>query len=251
VILISDIEANGFYNTVTKVHCIVSQDYDSLELFISPHDFCSGLGTVISYEDHRKLHEKASKTVYHNGLMYDYPVLNKVLGWPVPKLSKVDDTFIQSSLFNPDIATPKGCTKGAHSLEAWGLRMSYEKGEVDSFSEYTLPMLEYCIRDVEITTKLYRKMQAIRDKHDWELSLKIEYTMASLQAEQERQGVVLDEEKAYDLVESLTEEIVEIEGKILPNVPAKPRQWGTTITEPFKLDGDYKNTVKNWYGVEL
>jgi DNA polymerase I-like protein with 3'-5' exonuclease and polymerase domains len=183
--------------------------------------------------------------------MYDYPVLNKVLGWPVPKLSKVDDTFIMSSLFNPDIATPKGCSKGAHSLEAWGLRMSYEKGEVDSFSEYTLPMLEYCIRDVEITTKLYRKMQAIRDKHDWELSLKIEYTMASLQAEQERQGVVLDEEKAYDLVEVLCEEIAEIDDLILRNVPAKPKPEGMPIETPFKLDGDYYDRVIKWYGDEL
>lgn len=162
MILISDIEANGFYDTVTSLHCIVSQDYETLEVFISPHDFGLGLGTVLSIEEHEELHRKADKTVYHNGLSYDYPVMAKLHGWAVPPVSKLDDTFVMSSLFNPDIPIPKGCNKGAHSLEAWGIRMKYPKGDVDSFDKYTPEMLQYCIRDVEITRKLYRKMQAIR-----------------------------------------------------------------------------------------
>ena len=247
MILISDIEANGFYDTVTNVHCIVSIDYETLELFISPHDFGLGLGTVISHMEHIALLQTADKVVGHNWIMYDSPVLNKVLGCPIPELADVDDTFIMSSLFNPDIAIPKGCSKGAHSLEAWGLRMNYEKGDVDNFDTYTPDMLQYCIRDVQITAKLYRKLQAIRAKHDWELSLKLEYTMARIQSDQEIHGLVLDESRAYDLVEELTEEIVKIEDKILPLVPARPKQWGVDVMEPFKLDGSLKKMVTDWY----
>jgi len=248
MILISDIEANGFYDTVTKCHCIVSHDYDSLQTYISPHDFDLGLGTIISFEEHRELHRRSERVVGHNWLGYDADVLNKLLNWDIPDISRLDDTFIMSSLFSPDIPTPKGCSKGAHSLEAWGIRMGYPKGDIDSFDTCTEDMLKYCIRDVEITTRLYRKMQAIRSKHDWELSLKIEYTMARIQAQQAITGVVLDTDKCYDLVEILTEEITDIENKILPNVPAKPRQYGVEVSEPFKLDGDYKKMVTDWYG---
>ena len=249
--LISDVEADNFYDTVSRIHCIVSVDYDTLEVYISPHDFGMNLGRVISYQEHHKLLLAADKTVYHNGLGYDYPVLRKVLGWDLPPISKVDDTFIMSSLFNPDIAAPKGCNKGAHSLKAWGLRMAYEKGDVDSFDIYTLPMLEYCIQDVGITLKLYRKMQAIRASHDWELALKIEYTMARLQAAQAIHGVVLDVPKCYDLVEKLMAETVIIESKILPNVPAKARQVGADVSRPFLMSGGYSKMVTDWYGDEI
>jgi DNA polymerase I-like protein with 3'-5' exonuclease and polymerase domains len=248
MILVSDIEANGFYDTVTSLHCIVSIDADTLETFISPHDFGLGLGTVISIEEHRKLHEQADKVVGHNWLMYDAPVLAKLFDWEIPALDKVDDTFVMSSLFNPDIPIPKGCSKGAHSLEAWGIRMNFEKGDVTEFDKYTPEMLEYCVRDVQITNKLYRKMQAIRDKHDWELALKLEYSMARIQSNQEIHGLVLDEEKAYSLVEKLEKEIQEIEGELTPQVPAKPKQVGTTVSKPFNLDGSYDSRVTKWFG---
>lgn len=245
-----DIEADGFYDTVISVHCIVSQDADTLDLCISPHDFGLGLGRVIPYDEHRQLLASGTQ-VGHNVLGYDFDVLHKLLDWPIPPISKVDDTFIMSSLFNPDIPIPLGCSKGAHSLMAWGLRMNYPKGDVESFDTYTPDMLKYCIRDVEITTKLYRKMQAIRAQHDWELALKIEYTMARLQAKQERHGVVLDEDKCYDLVEKLMKETKEIEDIILPTVPATPKQWGVEVREPFKMNGDYKKAVIDWYGSAL
>ena len=247
MILISDIEADGFYDTVTSVHCIVSIDYETLETYISPHDFGLGLGTVLTHMEHIALLQTADKIVGHNWIMYDSPVLAKVLGCPLPSLTEVDDTFVMSSLFNPDIHTPKGCTKGPHSLEAWGLRMNYPKGDVDSFDKYTPEMLQYCIRDTEITVKLYRKLQAIRAKHDWELSLKLEYSMARIQSDQEIHGVVLDEDKAYNLVEMLEAEIQAIERKLIPLVPAKPKQVGLPILKPFKLDGDYIQRVKDWY----
>ena len=135
MILISDIEANGFYDTVTRLHCIVSIDHDTLETYISPHDFGLGLGTVITYDEHYLLHSKADKVVGHNWIMYDANVLSKILSWDIPDITKLDDTFVMSSLFNPDIAIPKGCSKGAHSLEAWGIRMGYPKGDVDSFDK--------------------------------------------------------------------------------------------------------------------
>ena len=241
-----DIEADGFYDDVTKCHCIVSIDPDTMETTISPHDFGLGLGHVISHDEHLQL-LSSTKQVGHNILAYDIPVLEKLFGYGQPELDMVDDTFIMSSLFSPDIAIPRGCSSGAHRLGAWGIRMNYPQGDVDSFDEYTEDMLKYCIRDTEITVKLYRKMQAIRKKHDWELSLKIEKTMARLQNAQERVGVVLDEPKCYDLVEELMEEISSIGDKILPQVPAKPKRRGADV-KPFVASGDYSANTLKWYG---
>ena len=47
---------------------------------------------------------------------------------------------------------------GKHSLKSWGVRLQLLKGsfgESTDWQAFTNEMLDYCVRDVEITSKLY------------------------------------------------------------------------------------------------
>jgi len=240
--LISDIECNGFYNEATIVWCIVSKDIDTGHIYTSVHN---GTGNM-QMDEHLELLASAEKVVFHNGFGYDRPVLKKLHGLDL-RVNQVEDTFVLSSLFYPDRQIPKGCSKGAHSLQAWGIRFNLYKGDHTEFDKYSPAMLDYCVRDVEITEKVYERLLKDRREHDWEKAIKLEYLMASIQSEQEIHGVVFDHEKAYGLVEELTEEIVKIEEEVLPQIPSKPKQVGVTVAKPFKLDGSYSKMVTDWY----
>ena len=58
--------------------------------------------------------------IMHNGLSFDAPVLNRLLGTNI-KPSQVLDTLILSQLFNP-------MREGGNGLKAWGDRFKFPKG---------------------------------------------------------------------------------------------------------------------------
>ena len=82
----------------------------------------------------------------HNGLSFDGPVLNRLVDAKIEP-TKIRDTLIESQLYNP-------VRDGGHSLAAWGERLNYVKGEFTEFNQYSKEMLNYCLRDTEITRKL-------------------------------------------------------------------------------------------------
>ena len=63
--------------------------------------------------------------IMHNGLSFDAPVLNRLLGTNI-KPSQVLDTLILSQLFNP-------MREGGHGLKAWGDRFKFPKGSIENF----------------------------------------------------------------------------------------------------------------------
>ena len=91
--------------------------------------------------------ESADILVFHNGVSFDAPVLKRLLNINIP-LDKIRDTLIMSQMANP-------VRESGHSLEAWGKSLGYNKIEFDDWSEYSDEMLKHCIRDVEITERVY------------------------------------------------------------------------------------------------
>ena len=138
--VVLDIETDQLNASV--VNCIVAKDIDTNILTVfdpaNMHVFKNWSKNIEQY-------------IMHDGLSFDAPVLNKLLGTNI-KPSQVLETLILSQLFNPMRA-------GGNGLRAWGDRFKFPKGEIDNFAKYTEELRKYCMQDVENTHKLYEYLK--------------------------------------------------------------------------------------------
>ena len=130
-----DIETDAL--NATKIHCIVAQHYQTGETRQWIKDECVQFGDWSG---------KIDQFIMHNGLSFDGPILNRLANAKIQP-GQIRDTLIESQLYNP-------VRDGGHSLESWGERLEYTKGELTEFEEYSEDMLQYCVRDTELTRKL-------------------------------------------------------------------------------------------------
>lgn len=87
------------------------------------------------------------KFIFHNGLGYDAPTLNRILGTKLV-VSDIIDSMILSMLYSPSL-------DGGHSLAAWGTRLKFPKGEHSDFSQLTDEMLAYCLQDARLCRRIF------------------------------------------------------------------------------------------------
>ena len=186
---IVDIETDSL--DATKVHCIVAKDIDSGRVYPFPPDLVT---------EFKSWSLGVKQFIMHNGLSFDAPVLNRLLGTNI-KPSQVLDTLVLSQLFNP--------IRDGHSLKAWGERLGFPKGDVDTFEVYTPEMLEYCKQDVNITHKLFHVLQK-EGKSFSPYSIQMEHDVRVIVDKQERNGFYLDMRKAMGLLNLLQEEADEL-----------------------------------------
>ena len=185
-----DIETDSL--DATKVHCIVAKDIDSGRVYPFPPD---------------KVHEFKSwslgvkQFIMHNGLSFDAPVCNRLLGTNI-KPSQIIDTLVLSQLFNP--------IRDGHGLGAWGERLGFPKGDVDTFEVYTPHMLDYCKQDVNITHKLFNILQK-EGKGFSRSSIRLEHEVRVIIDQQERNGFAIDMQKAMSLFNLLKDEADNLE----------------------------------------
>lgn len=148
--LLADIEANDLLAGVTDIWCACFEEVDNDNTYsFTP----ANMDDLISF----LIEMKPSELIFHNGIGYDLPALEKVLQIPY-SIGPPDtllgseiihvDTLLLSKLLNPD-------REGGHSLEAWGKRLGEYKGSYDDWSKYTPEMLSYCMQDVKVLKKIY------------------------------------------------------------------------------------------------
>jgi len=198
-----DIETDSL--DATKVHCIVAKDVDSGRVYPFPPDMIHGF---------RDWSLGVKQFIMHNGLSFDAPVCNRLLGTDI-KPSQIIDTLVLSQLFNP--------IRDGHSLRAWGDRLGFPKGDVETFEVYTPDMLEYCKQDVNITHKLFNILQK-EGKGFSSSSIRLEHKVRVIIDKQEKNGFAMDMKKAMSLYNKLKDEANSLE------------KWSVSTFEPTVVE---------------
>ena len=207
--IVLDIETNS---TASHIWLAVTQDLDTKEVKVWKAA-TDGLNLYL---------KDADMIVMHNGISFDAPILNRLWKTTI-RLSQCMDTLILSRLLNPVI-------ENGHSLDSWGERLGLSKIDYSKiwswmtgtfldknnfsqpFNEPVMNLLEYyCIRDVELTGKLYEYLRAEQTKTKTsESALQLEIETQSIIAVQERNGFKLDMPYAMSLLSTIKGEMDEI-----------------------------------------
>ena len=188
--VVLDIETDSL--KPTKIHCIVAKDLSTSQVHIWDQD---------NLDKFKPWSETVNSFVMHNGISFDAPHLNRLLGTNI-KLKQIKDTMIMSQLFNP-------VREDGHSLAAWGKRLKFPKMECDNYSEYTEDMLEYCKNDVLLTEKVYDRLNN-EGKDFSSYAIALEHKTRAILDQQEKNGFALDIQKTIGLLGRLSDEAQEL-----------------------------------------
>lgn len=204
--IVLDIETNLAHD---KIHLVVTKDIDTGE--VRKWKVASNLPEFL---------KGASLIIMHNGIFFDARVLNSLWKTKI-RLNQVYDTLIVSRLLDPS-------RENGHSLEAWGTSLGINKLNYKATWEWMMDRREeykgecfdnpidsllsyYCVRDVEVTAKLYLKLVNDFNEKQFSLeSLELEQSVAAIIAQQERNGFKLDIPYATVLLTTIKSRLADI-----------------------------------------
>lgn len=209
-----DIETDGLDPTV--VWCIVVQNDNYTRVFTDYYN---------EFNDWVKS-DAVDTLVFHNGIAYDVPVLERLLGTDFSSVN-IEDTMILSQLDSPR-------REGGHSLAKWGETLGFPKGDYSDWSKLTDEMITYCKRDVEITTKVYKILLQMKLSED---AKNLEYGIKKHCSLQERTGWLFDEQGAIQLLQRVTEDLRNAEDEVHKRFTPLP-VWKSKakVKQRFKKD---------------
>ena len=223
-ILVLDIETDGLKPTV--IWCCAASNGEVYYDAISFNTFIRDLDTETTL-------------VAHNGLAYDFPVLERLWGADLSIFPKLD-TLVLSRLANPS-------REGGHSLKAWGVELGFPKDDYDDWSHLNDEMVTYCKQDVAVNVKVLEKLR-VELAHFKGDCVDLEHEVQSVIIDQINNGWQLDERYAYDLVATLKERVYELEAEVhavflplptfISEVTPKVKKDGTISVVGLKFLGD-------------
>jgi len=190
--IILDIEANGL--KPDTIWCVVAKEVEhgTTNTFIG--DDISEFGDWILYNG-------ITDICGHNIIGYDLPILERLTGfkWEGP----VQDTLVMSRLAHPH-------REGGHSLNAWGGRLGFEKGEHTDWYNFSWDMVDYCKRDVELTQLVYGHLMKELENFKEE-SITLEHNVARIVNQQVENGWTINEREANLLLGELRQKLHDVE----------------------------------------
>lgn len=211
--VVLDIETDDLNATV--IHCVVCKDLTTGKrtLFRSP----SGLMVYLAN----------AFIVGHNLIWFDIPVLNRLWGLNID-LERCIDTLVVSRLIN-------SWDYNQHGLASWGDRLGFAKGDFHDFTTYNFRMLRYCVRDVDLTEKIFNFLRRFIENPKLRKSMQIEHRAAIICREMHDNGFGFDIERAKELYERINQELISLSGQIEKAFPARRVIARTVLPIPTKM----------------
>lgn len=224
-----DIEANGLKNP-TKIWVIVMKDIDTGELRIfrnvterkeERERFCRSIDEI---------RDAGGLLIGHNLLGFDWPILCSLLemGEPACPVYALDTLVISRLVDYP---------RSGHSIEDYGQEFGIPKGEFNDWSRYSQEMEDYCIRDVEICERIYRKYSRFLADPNNRPSIDLEQQFQIVCNELHSNGFAFNKEKAEKLLARVEADLAVLDKDILNAFPPrevlvreftpKPTRFGT------------------------
>lgn len=228
--MILDIETDGLLDECTKIHCIVLRDLTGkVTTFVQPDR-----ATVAKILNDNPL------LIGHNIQGFDLMVFIKL--YRLAYAGKVLDTLVASHLLWPDLREKDFNRKefppaliGRHSLEAWGYRLGHHKGEfakTTDWKEFSQEMLDYCVRDTEVTARLYAK---ITEQTCSQAALDLEHRFSESIDAMMRYGFCFDRPAAEALTAKLMGQRAEIDAKLAAIFPPFVDEYETPKTKKRRV----------------
>ena len=153
-----------------------------------------------------------NKFVFHNGIGFDVPVINRLLGHTINEKDVVD-TLIVSRLINFEIS-------GGHSLDAWGKRLGLHKGDFKDFAGgLTQEMEDYCVNDVAVTVKLFERFKPVIMDKQWAKALRCEHDIQIVCEQMRRNGFAFDAVNAERMWIEIVDRMQELEDQFQIDFP--------------------------------
>lgn len=231
-VLFFDIETNGLQPDV--IHCLVTMDEDG-DIRRYNHaeegNLRDGLETL----------KEADLLIGHNIIGYDLQVIHSLYpGWTTKAC--VRDTMVCARLAWPHLRDldfkrrdfPREMI-GSHSLKAWGVRLGFEKfgygEEEDAWVRWSKEMEDYCVRDVEITHRLFRDFIEQKVPPG---AVELEHEIHDICEVMTWRGFYFNREQAEKLYARLLAEKDQIEAELQELFPPKEVQLKTKVKlQPF------------------
>lgn len=219
--IIFDIEANGL--NPDKIWCIVAKTLDDGEVY-------KWTPSTVQHFPAWCVDKDIKTFIGHYILLYDRPVLKKLLGMDIP-LSDCIDTVVVSRVL--DSARRK------HSMEVLAVELlGKKKQEHDDWDNYSPEMLQRCITDVEINYDLYKRFVSdVKRKGTPKEVFTIEHKMASICGNIEAEGFTLKTKEAQLLLSELQQRKKELEGGLYDTFVSLPK-FKKEVKPKIKKDGN-------------
>tara|TARA_R100001086_G_scaffold51282_1_gene22841 strand:- start:4412 stop:6340 length:1929 start_codon:yes stop_codon:yes gene_type:complete len=213
--IVFDIETNALkINDITEIHCCAINNGGETKLYKDPKEWLPIL-------------EEAEVLVGHNIIQYDLVCIKHLFPTFNPKGHAVD-TLILARMFYPDILDIDYKRKwksmpiqlyGRHKLEAYAHRLGMQKehADLEDFSKLTHELAQRCISDVDVTAKLWSRLQPKAKAVPSAVDLEMRF--AELISKQEQSGFHFDCKGAMELEAEIANQLKDIDERLRQRFP--------------------------------
>lgn len=238
--VVIDIEASSLKNP-THVWLIVCRELDTNELFIFRNP---------SHDEEAKkafldLGVNFDLLIGHNILEYDLPILKALLGFEHP-VERTIDTLVCSRLIDYS-------RKTGHSIKSFGQEFGLEKVDFHDWTKWSQEMEDYCVRDVDICAKVYRKYLKYLSKEEHKASILMEHKFQLIVNDLSNNGFKFNSSKAKVLLRDVEAQLAVLDQEIRKAFPPKLKlvreitpkvtKHGTLSRSDFRWLADHDGTI--------